>query len=85
MPLYSPDAAAIRERNAGRRRVQQAPGDCHYNTHHNLYQAVLSPHGIFVVVEPRLVEMTEAQFERWLMKVRQVRALARQAQPSTGT
>jgi hypothetical protein len=75
--------AALREANMHRFRSVMPFGHCHFNTHHSHYQANLGPHGVFVVAEPHLVEMAEAQFERWVDQMRQVRALARQGSVTT--
>lgn len=68
---------ALRQANADRFKGRnQAPGDCHFNTHHQVYQA-LGPHGTLWLVEAHLVEMTEAQWQRWLARTERVRELAR--------
>lgn len=69
--------AAIRAENTARWCREQRPGDCHFNTHHVIYQAALEPHGIVVVAPPEQVEMTDAQFDLWVSRLRAVRALAR--------
>jgi hypothetical protein len=67
----------LREANQARWQRDQPEGHCHYNTHHQLYQAVL-PGGKFVVAEPWLIEKTDAQFELWLARIRQIRRQARE-------
>lgn len=75
-------AAAIRAVNSARFHREQAPGECHFNTHHQVYQAALEPHGTPVSAEAWLVEMDDAQFERRLDHLRQLRALARRGTPA---
>lgn len=74
MPLN--DAAVIRAHGIARWTSTPAPGDWWFNTHHHHYQARLAS-GIFRVFTPDLIEMNDAQFERWLSHVREVREAAR--------
>ncbi len=54
------------------------PGDWFYNTHHQNYQAVLG-NGLLRRFDPVLVEMTEAQFQRWLSQLQEMRRMTRKA------
>lgn len=74
MPVST--AKSIRALGTARWTATPGPGDWWFNTHHHHYQARLAS-GIFRAFTPDLIEMNEAQFERWLGHVREVRATAR--------
>ncbi len=73
-------------RKAGIARYMPHPwpaGHWIFNTHHSVYQAALPPAGKFIVIEPRFIEMTDAQFALWLQRVEQVRSMVREALTSS--
>ncbi|RVT96203.1 hypothetical protein EOD42_13890 [Rhodovarius crocodyli] len=85
-PVARAREARIREIATARWTATPQRGDWWFNTHHQNYQAVLRA-GPFCVVDAHLVEMTDAQFERWLSRVQEIRgnaqrALAAEAMPS---
>lgn len=72
----TPWARTVREVGTGRWTANPVMGDWFYNTHHDTYQCILKSG--FKVFQPHVLEMVDAQFERWVDHMREVRAIVKQ-------